>query len=303
VLPCGGRSFSSAVGHHGDVPDLRRTIASAIRSRVAGPSGREVVQEIAAARGERWFSAERPIWAVHTDVAMFVGGLRALLLQSLHPLAMAGVAGHSDFRDDPWGRLQRTAEFLTRTTFGTAEQAEQAVARVRAVHDRVVGTAPDGRPYAANDPHLLGWVHVAEVDSFLAAHQRYGAVPLDAVQADGYVTDTARIGAALGVLDAPRTVAELQRALAAYRPELRGTRQSRQAARFLLFPPLPVAAYGPYAVLSAAAVGLLPWWARLPLRLPLLPVTERVVVAPAGRALMELTRWALTPASPRDDAA
>src|SRR4051794_10177985 len=105
---------------------VRAAIATAIRSRVAGPGGRTVLRQIIDADGERWFDADRPIRVVHADTAMFVGGLRALLLQSLHPLAMAGVADHSDFRSDPWGRLQRTAEFLTWTTFGTVEQAERA---------------------------------------------------------------------------------------------------------------------------------------------------------------------------------
>ena len=100
---------------------------------------------------------------------MFAGGLRALLLQSLHPLAMAAVAEHSDYRGDPWGRLQRTSYFLAVTTFGPASDAQQAVDRVRAVHQHVTGTAPDGRPYRASDPHLLPWVHIAETDSFLRA--------------------------------------------------------------------------------------------------------------------------------------
>ena len=105
---------------------------------------------------------------------MFVGGMRALLLQSLHPLAMAGVAEHSDYRHDPWGRLQRTADFLAATTFGPESEAERAVARVRAVHEHVQGVAADGRPYRANDPHLLRWVHLAELESFLVAYRRYG---------------------------------------------------------------------------------------------------------------------------------
>src|SRR3954465_9027560 len=115
---------------------------------------------------------------------MFIGGLRALLLQSLHPLAMAGVAGHSGYRGDPWGRLQRTSYFLAVTTFGLASDAEATVARVKGIPRRVHGVAPDGRPYAASDPHLLKWVHVAEVDSFLRTHQRYGAAPLSPADAD-----------------------------------------------------------------------------------------------------------------------
>jgi uncharacterized protein (DUF2236 family) len=225
---------------------------------------------------------------------MFMGGLRALLLQSLHPLAMAGVAGHSGYRGDPWGRLQRTSHFLAVTTYGSAADAERAVARVRGVHARVRGTAPDGRAYAANDPHLLAWVHLAEVDSFLAAYQRYGQHPLDAESRDGYVADTAVVARALGVLDPPETEAELGEQLAAYRPELRGTPEARAAARFMLLnPPLPLVLRPPYAVLAAASVALLPRWTRWPLRLPYLPVTEAVAVRAAGEALTRTLRWAM----------
>jgi len=214
---------------------------------------------------------------------MFAGGLRALLLQSLHPLAMAAVSAHSGYRGDPWGRLQRTSYFLAITTYGAASQAEEAVARVRAVHERVRGTSPDGVRYQASDPHLLRWVHVAEVDSFLAAHQRYGAAPLDASERDAYVEDTARVARALGVLDPPTTEGQLRQVLAEYRPELRGTTEARQAARFILVhPPVPWAARPAYGVLTAAAVGLLPRWTRWPLRLPYLPLAESTVVRAAG---------------------
>lgn len=246
--------------------------------------------------GSRWFGPDRPIRAVHGDASMFVGGLRALLLQSLHPLAMAAVAAHSGYRGDPWGRLQRTSTFLAVTTFGTADDAQQAVDRVRGVHERVRGTTRQGERYHAADPDLLGWVHVAEVDSFLRAHRRYGAKPLDSKGYDGYVADTARVAAALGVVDPPRSQAELGARLAAYRPELRSTPQARQAARYLLLvPPLPWPARGPYTVLAASAVGLLPAWARAPLRLPYLPVVENTGVRLAGHLLTRGIRWAMTP--------
>jgi uncharacterized protein (DUF2236 family) len=226
---------------------------------------------------------------------MFVGGIRALLLQSLHPLAMAAVAGHSGYRGDPWGRLQRTSYFLAVTTFGQARDAEDTIQRIRAVHQRVTGTAPDGRPYAASDPHLLTWVHIAEADSFLRAHTRFGVEPLDQAGRDGYVADMAQIGARLGVPDPPRTEAELTDRITAYRAELAGTPEARAAARFLLVnPPLPVIARPPYGLLAAAAVSLLPGWARWPLRLPRLPVTEAALVRPAGRAVVHAIRWATT---------
>jgi uncharacterized protein (DUF2236 family) len=226
---------------------------------------------------------------------MFIGGLRALLLQSMHPLAMAGVAGHSGYRGDPWGRLQRTSTFLATTTFATADDAQAAVDHVRRIHERVRGTAPDGRPYAASDPHLLCWVHIAEIDSFLRAHQRFGRHPLDSAGADGYVAGTARIARALGVPDPPRTVAELDARIEAYRPELRATGEARDAARFLLLtPPLPWPARIPYGALAANAVALLPLWARLPLRLPYLPVAESTAVRAGGHVLVRGIRWAMS---------
>ena len=224
---------------------------------------------------------------------MFIGGIRALLLQSLHPLAMAAMADHSDYRSDPWGRLQRTSHFVGITTFGRESDAREAIARVRAIHERVTGTAPDGRPYAASDPHLLTWVHLAEVDSFLAAHSQFGSSRLDQAERDGYVADMARIGAAIGVPDPPFTQGQLAERIVAYRPELAATPQSREAARFLLLqPPLSPLARAPYEVLAAAAVSLLPGWARVLLRLPRLPVTETLLVRPAGQAVVQAIRWA-----------
>ena len=189
---------------------VRRIVADAVRSRVVGPNADNRAQELFEAPGERWFAEDRPIRIIHADSCMFIGGLRALLFQSLHPLAMAGVATHSDYKADPWGRLQRTADFLAATTFGPASESQRAVDMVKRVHTRVVGTADDGRPYSANDPHLLKWVHIAEIDSFLAAHAKFGEIELSPEQRDGYVLDMSRIASALGVIDPPTSVAELE---------------------------------------------------------------------------------------------
>ena len=239
-----------------------------------------------------WFADDAPIRQVHADASMFIGGLRALLFQSLHPLAMAGVAQHSDYRRDPWGRLQRTADFLAATTFGPASQAQRAVDVVHRVHRHVEGVASNGEPYAANDPHLLEWVHIAELDSFLAAHDRYGDHPLVGDDRDQYVADAAVVARALGVIDPPDTEARLRMRLAAFRPELRGTSEARVAARYLLLqPPLPLAARVPYGLIAGAAVGLMPAWTRLPLRLPWLPVSEAVALRPAGEIVTRTLRW------------
>jgi uncharacterized protein (DUF2236 family) len=277
---------------------LRRQLGEALFARVAGPEGpanRARFNE----PGPRWFADDRPIRRVHGDAAMFVGGLRALLLQSLHPQAMTAVAQHSDYRRDPWGRLQRTSTFLAATTYGTAGDAQRAVDRVRRVHEHVSGTGGDGRPYRAGDPHLLRWVHVAEADSFLRCHQRYGARPLDAAGCDGYVADAAVIARALGVPDPPRTQAELAAALEEYRPELRAIPEAVEASRFLVRnPPLPLVARGPYALLAATAVAELPAWARRELRLPALPGplgrgAESVLVPAAGHGIVGAVRWVM----------
>lgn len=280
------------------LPDLgvvRKNLGRSLFGMVAGPDGPSNRARIHETPGPRWFGDDRPIRRVHGDASMFVGGLRALLLQSLHPLAMAGVAEHSDYRGDPWGRLQRTSTFLAVTTFGPAADAQRAVDRVRGIHQRVRGIAPDGRAYHAADPHLLEWVHIAEVDSFLLAHQLYGATPLDQAGRDGYVADTARVAQALGVVDPPRTAAELAARIERFRPELSGTAAARDAARFLLLtPPLPIAARAPYGVLAATAVAMLPAWARMPLLLPYFPPVESTVIRMSGRVLVGGIRWAMT---------
>ncbi len=277
---------------------VRARLGRSLFERVAGAEGPGRRDRIHGTPGPRWFEPGSPIRVVHGDASMFSGGVRALLLQSLHPLAMAGVAAHSGYQGDPWGRLQRTSHFLAVTSFGTVEDAEAMVHRIRGIHEQVRGIAPDGRRYAASDPHLLRWVHVAEIDSFLRAHQRYGARPLDQGGRDTYVAQTARVAQALGVPDPPRTEADLQAQVAAFRPELEATSAAREAARFfLLDPPLPLLARVPYAALAASAVSMLPRWARRELRLPYLPVTEATLVRAAGSAVTRTIRWAMAPAS------
>ena len=277
------------------VRDVRRTLGDRLFARVAGPEGPRRRERVHGTAGPRWFPEDAAIRRVHGDASMFVGGIRALLLQSLHPLAMAGVAGHSGFRGDPWGRLARTSYFLASTTFGPDAEARATIERIKAVHGRVQGVAPDGRPYSAGDPHLLEWVHIAEIDSFLRAHQRYGARPLDQSGRDGYVADTARIARELGVLDPPETEAALAERIAAFRPELAGTPEARATARFLLLdPPLALAARAPYALLAAAAVELLPRWARAPLRLPYVPVLEPILVRGGGQVVTKGIRWVMS---------
>ncbi|MFF2789074.1 oxygenase MpaB family protein [Streptomyces sp. NPDC058049] len=283
------------------VQRIRRQAGEAVFLRVAGPDGPRNRARIHTTPGPRWFAPERPVRRVHGDASMFVGGLAALLLQSLHPLAMAAVAAHSGYRGDPWGRLHRTSTFLAVTTFGTSSDAEAAVALVREVHARVRGRTAGGIPYRADDPELLTWVHIAEADCFLRAHQRYGRRPLDPAGCDGYLADTARVARALGADRPPESEHELAVLMARYRPGLRPTAASRDTARFLLTdPPLPGTARLPYALLAAAAVDLLPPWAKsavaaeVPTACRIPPLAARA----GGRAVTGAIRWALPPAPP-----
>ena len=271
---------------------IRENIATELRARVVGPNASQRTQEIMDAPGERWFAEDRPIRLVHGDASMFIGGLRALLLQSLHPLAMAGVANYSDYRKDPWGRLQRTADFLAATSFGPANEAQRIVERVKAVHLKVNGVASDGRTYSATDPHLLKWVHIAEIDSFLYTYQKFSKAPLDQAGRDGYVKDAAYVARAVGVIDPPESEAEMRAMIDSYRPELKSTRESRDATKYLLFkPPLPGAAKIAYWLLMVATVSTLPAWTRIPLRVGYLPIIEQVVFRPLGYLMTSAIRW------------
>jgi uncharacterized protein (DUF2236 family) len=219
--------------------------------------------------------------------------MRALMLQTMHPLAMAGIDQHSDFHTDPLGRLANTSLYVGTALYGSRPQVRAAVAAVKRVHEHVTGTAPDGRPYAANDPHLLTWVHHTLVDSLLRAYRRYGAHPLGPADADRYVAEQAVLADLFGAEPAARSVAELRAWFAAERPELRGTPAARRAARFLLVPPLPLVTRIPYAIGVSAAVTLLPRWVRRQLWLPVAPAVEPLLVRPAATALVRAVGWVL----------
>lgn len=208
-----------------------------------------------------WFGPGSVTWRVHADTSMFVGGIAALAFQSLHPLAMAGVTDHSDFNVDPLGRLRRTAGFVGTTAYGTSEQAAQACAVVRRVHDSVSGHTPDGRPYAANDPDLLDWVHVTEFATFAAAHRRYGGAPMSDAELDRYVAEVARVAVELGDPEPPRSWGELDAHLQHHRPVLAVGAQARRAMSFLEAPPLGAPARALWPTLFRGAMACLPPWA------------------------------------------
>jgi uncharacterized protein (DUF2236 family) len=263
-------------------------MVNAVTSRLSGDGARPAFVDLPAdPHDQPWVAVDSPVRKVNGDIAMLVGGIRALLLQSLHPVAMRAVLDHSAYDRDPWGRLQRTAGFVAATTYGSTSEAERVIGTVRRIHDRVRGIGPDGRSYRASDPHLLEWVHIAEVESFLTCHRLYGKDQLSSAEADQYVADMARTALALGAVDVPITVDQLDRRLEAYRPELRGKGLASETAELLLWrPPLSGPAQLGYRLLAAGAVASLPTWARPELGLPSLPIVDRTVLRPAAKALL-----------------
>ncbi len=279
---------------------LQKALGEALFHLVAGPEGIEAQNRIHGTPGPRWFAADSAIAHVHADTSMYIGGLRALMMQSLHPGPMMAVAVHSGYRGDMWGRLARTSTFLATVTYGAADDAEKVCATIRRIHNAISGTLPDGTPYAASDPHLLEWVHIAEVDSFLASHQAYGQYPLDPARCDEYVADSALVARKLGVLDPPTTYAELRERLASFRPELRGTPEAVEAIAYVRkHPPLSLAARPGYGVLWASAIGLMPEWTRAELGIPNRPTIDRTVGKAAGKAGTVALRWVSKPIAQR----
>jgi uncharacterized protein (DUF2236 family) len=204
-------------------------------------------------------------WRVSADLASPVAGLRSLLMQALHPLAMAGVDQHSGWRRDPVGRLAATSAYLATVTFGERAVAEQAAARVRRIHEHVRGTdAVTGRRYAAGDPALLLWVHAALVQSSLAAGRAFGT-PLSAEDSDRYVAEMMVAAELVGVPRSlvPASVAELERYVASVWPGLSCTPAARQSMAYLLDPPgldEEIAEF--WQDVRDAAIAVLPEWAR-----------------------------------------
>ncbi len=262
-----------------------------------------------------------PSWRVIGEPAAIAGGIRGLLTQVSHPLAMAGVFDHSAFREDPLGRLQRTAAYVTTSALGSTAEAIAVAGRVRAVHPRVVGTAPDGRPYRADDPRLLVWVSIALTSSFLTAHRLWAPDVLTPDEEDRFVAEQSRIGALLdprvelrmlrdpavrdafraGELDdeldligpdhLPVTVAELDEVLAGFGPELGINHQGREALAFLRWPPIPIVARAGYQSLLLGAIGSLSPMLRGALELEHTARTAPALRAQAGLSLrvMRLT--------------
>jgi uncharacterized protein (DUF2236 family) len=226
-------------------------------------------------------------WQVVSDPVYPIGGLRALLLQALHPRAMAAVAQSGGFQADPWGRLNRTGEYVATLTFGSTEQARRVTARVRGIHRRLRAVDPfTGEPFRVDDPHLLLWVHCCEVESLLSTARRGGADLSDA-QADRYLREQVIAATLVGIpeQDVPVTCGELDEYFRAIRPELALTEPASEGLRAIARPPMPTwvrlltPARPAWGGLAALATTLLPVWARRMYRLPGLRVTDLAATA------------------------
>jgi hypothetical protein len=214
------------------------------------------------------FAPNTVTWRIHSDPAMAVGGIRALLQQALHPEAMDGVAKNSNFREDAWGRLQRTGDYVSTITFASADETLALAARVRKIHTSL----------GLDDPHLLLWVHMSMVDSFLDVAIRSG-MSISKAEADQYVSEMVIFAQLVGV-DAeqvPSTVSQMQSYFSEISPELRASDDAKRAALFLTIPPLPTAvrfatpAAPAWASLALVAASALPAWARSLYGTPQLP--------------------------------
>ncbi|WP_034944916.1 oxygenase MpaB family protein [Erwinia oleae] len=208
------------------------------------------------------YGPESVIWRVHGDFpSMLCGGISALLMQMLHPLALAGVWDHSTFRQDMMGRLRRTSQFIAVTTFGNHADAQTLIERVKRIHLQVSGTDTEGVPYAASDPALLTWVHVAETSRFLAAHLRYKNPCLSLAEQDRYYEEAARVAEALGATAVPKTVRDVNDYLLAMRPALRCDARTREVLTLLLNVPAPSWQARPaMSMMMMGGIELLPDW-------------------------------------------
>jgi uncharacterized protein (DUF2236 family) len=270
---------------------LRSVIAGQVLRLVGRREGDTPFLE--STRDAGYFGPDSVSWKVHGDfTAMLIGGTAALLLQMLHPRALAGVWDHSNFREDMQGRLRRTARFIAGTTYGSTDEATALIAHVQKIHDTVHGTLPDGTPYSANDPDLLTWIHVAEVSQFLAAYLRYRDPDLSGADQDRYYAETAIVAQKLGATDVPKTRAAVEAYLRRVRPQLLYDHRTREVARALLEQPASPA-IAPFMRLNfQAAEDLLPRWAAEMHGFKVAPVSRPAVRA-AARSLGVVLRWAL----------
>ena len=240
------------------------------------------------------FGPDSMPWEVHSDfTSMLVGGIASLLLQMLHPLALAGVWDHSNFRQDMLGRLRRTGQFVAGTSFAPTASADWLIDKVRTIHLKVTGTAADGRRYAASDPALLTWVHVAEVSCFLAGYLRYLNPQLSGAEQDRYYAEIALVAERLGASNVPKSRQAVADYLDAMRPQLVCDERTREICRILLNAPAPSRSAAPISRLfMQAGIDLLPAWTQQQLGLQQ-AAWQRPLIRAGVHSLAPILRWAV----------
>lgn len=238
------------------------------------------------------FGPQSMTWKVHADLTtMMAGGIAALLLQMLHPAALAGIWDHSRWREDRTGRLRRTAHFIAATSYGSVAEAERLIVRVNRVHGAVAGVLADGTAYRADDPELLRWVHVAETYSFLAAYRRYLAPSLPEREARRYYGEMAMLAGKLGAAEVPVTSLAVQDYLEGMRGQMRCDERTREVAATLLTPERGDRSAMAARLVTDAAIDLLPPWAA---RMHGFDISARRHLTRAGVAGMGMVmRWAV----------
>jgi len=260
---------------------LKRTIAAQIRQMTGSARGLDAFLLPAGDPG--LFGPQSVTWQVHAHfVSMLVGGLSSLIIQAMHPGALAGVWDHSSFRHDLKARLGRTAYFIAATTYGGSVMAQRALDHVNHIHAGVTGTRPDGIHYSARDPHLLKWVHLAEILSFLNAYRQHGDPSLPLFAQNQYIHEMARIGHALGATDLPERLDEAQTMLFAYRQELVFDDRVREVVSLIEHFPARLQDRPFVKLIVQAAFQTLPDW-----------VLEKMQRRPDPRWLIELNRQSL----------
>lgn len=238
------------------------------------------------------FEKDTPIRMVHADlVGMMVGGIRALMLQMLHPDALQGVLDHSNFREDMHGRLRRTAKFIAVTTFAHRDEAMKAIERVNRIHAKVSGTLPDGTHYSATNPRTLAWVHVTEASSFLAGYLRHVRPDMPGYEQDEYYRQFAVIARALGADPVPTSRNEAEALFRELRSDLRASPEAREVAQLVLTQRPPGTPPGVQSAIGGDAVEMLPPFART-----MLGLTRPGIAALPARAatwgMGKTLRWA-----------
>jgi len=242
----------------------------------------QAVSDVSDDSDDPLFGPRSVTWRVHADPVFPIAGVRALILQALHPLTMAAVAQHRGFDEDFWGRLDRTGRYVSTLTYAPASSARRAAAQVRGIHRKLRGTDPDtGETFRLDRPDLLLWVHCCEVESFLSTARRAGA-PITAEDADRYLREQVQVAEMVGIPPrmVPASVEQMDRYFAAVQPDLGLTDDARRGVRVLVLPPMAgkvrflTPARPAWAGLAGVAFGLMPTWARRRYRMPGLPTTD-----------------------------